>query len=197
MFCLYFLKKGWFHPNPAVSRPLPPPLVPTALLWIKQGGFFALLHDRGKKQVLDSPTLTQYFLSQLKSYWIKMFPSIVLQKIYPNFQILSFDCSVSNLFLFLTFCSVLENSSEKSMNNWTAHSLTNQKEKEIWIGVFKNYDTRAIISRSLYIFYPFFTAVYSQELLLNITDNLCTKERNSSIKSAVYNQEQFQIKSGL
>ena len=99
MFCFYFRKKGWFHPNPAVSRPLPPPLVPTALLWIKQGGFFALLHDRGKKQVLDSPTLTQYFLSQLKSYWIKMFPSIVLQKIYPNFQILSFDCS----FLFLNF----------------------------------------------------------------------------------------------
>ena len=29
------------------------------------------------------------------------------------------------------------------------------------------------------------------------TDNICTKKGNSSIKSKVYNQEGFQIKSGL
>ena len=76
-------KKGGFTTAP-LSPPPSVPLVPTALLWIKQGGFFALLHDRRKKQVLDSPTLTQYFLSQLKSYWIKMFPSIVLKKYTSN-----------------------------------------------------------------------------------------------------------------
>ena len=38
------------------------------------------------------------------------------------------------------------------------------------------YSTR-IISRSLYIFTPFFTSVYNQE-----TDNLCTKQGNSSKK---------------
>jgi hypothetical protein len=44
------------------------------------------------------------------------------------------------------------------------------------------YHPRAIISRGLYIFTPFFTAV-------NITDNLCAKQGNFSKKSAVYNQE--------
>ena len=44
--------------------------------------------------------------------------------------------------------------------------------------------------RLVWFFTPFFTAV-------NITDNLCTKQENSSIKYAVYNQERFQIKSEL
>ena len=30
--------------------------------------------------------------------------------------------------------------------------------------------------------------------MVNIIDNLCTKQEDSSIKSAVYNQEWFQIK---
>ena len=32
---------------------------------------------------------------------------------------------------------------------------------------------------------------------LNIINNLCTKQENWGLKSAVYNQEGFQIKSGL
>ena len=51
------------------------------------------------------------------------------------------------------------------------------------------YRTRAMISRGLYILYPIFTAVYNQEWLNNIRDNLSTKQGNSSKKSAVYNQE--------
>ena len=45
-----------------------------------------------------------------------------------------------------------------------------------------NYRTR--ISRGLYTFTPFFTEVYNQERAVNITDNLCTKQGNYSIKSA-------------
>ena len=33
--------------------------------------------------------------------------------------------------------------------------------------------------------------------VVNITDNLSTKQGNLGLKSTVYNQEQFQIKSGL
>ena len=40
------------------------------------------------------------------------------------------------------------------------------------------YRTRAI-SRGLYIFTPFFTAVYIVEVI--ITDNLCTRQGNSSV----------------
>ena len=58
------------------------------------------------------------------------------------------------------------------------------------------YCTQTIISRSLYIFTPFFSAVYNQERL-SITDNLCTKQGNVGLKSAVYYQERFQIKSVL
>ena len=59
------------------------------------------------------------------------------------------------------------------------------------------YHTRAIISRGLYIFYSIFhSGLYSKAV--NITDNLCTKQGNSSIfgpiKTAVYNQERLQIK---
>ena len=49
------------------------------------------------------------------------------------------------------------------------------------------YRTRAIISRGLYFFYPFFT-----EAAACITDNLCTKNGNSSflsLKCAASNQE--------
>ena len=46
----------------------------------------------------------------------------------------------------------------------------------------------AIISRSLYKSYPIFNCgLYCRAV--NITDNLSTKQGNSSIKSAVYNQE--------
>ena len=49
---------------------------------------------------------------------------------------------------------------------------------------------------SLHIFYSIFhCGLYCRAA--NITDNLCTKQGNSSIKSAVYKQERFQIKSGL
>ena len=41
------------------------------------------------------------------------------------------------------------------------------------------YRTRAIISRGLYIFTPFFNAVYIVEQL--VIDNLGTKQGNSSI----------------
>jgi hypothetical protein len=47
-----------------------------------------------------------------------------------------------------------------------------------------NYRTRAIISRGLYVFTPFFTAVYNQERLTLET-------------IYVVNKETFQIKSGL
>ena len=42
------------------------------------------------------------------------------------------------------------------------------------------YHTRAIISRSLYIFYPIFhCGLYCR--VVSITNNLCTKKGNSSI----------------
>ena len=42
------------------------------------------------------------------------------------------------------------------------------------------YRTRAIISRGLYIFYPIFNCgLYCRAV--SITDNLCTKQGNSSI----------------
>ena len=58
------------------------------------------------------------------------------------------------------------------------------------------YRTRAIISRGLYIFYPIFSAVYIQKRLILQTVYVL-KSGNSSKISAVYNQERFQIKSGL
>ena len=62
------------------------------------------------------------------------------------------------------------------------------------------YRTGAIITRGLYIFYPVFhLGLYCRAV--SITDNLCSikKEilRFLGIKSTVYNQEWFQIKSGL
>ena len=50
----------------------------------------------------------------------------------------------------------------------------------------------AIISRGLYTI--FHCSLYCR--VVSITDNLCTKQGNSSKKSMVYNQERFQIKSG-
>ena len=44
-----------------------------------------------------------------------------------------------------------------------------------------NYHTRAIISRGLYFFYPFFTAAAAYT-----ADNLCTKQGNVGLKSAAY-----------
>ena len=58
------------------------------------------------------------------------------------------------------------------------------------------YCMNAIIGCGLHNFYPIFhCGLYSNAA--NITDNLCNKQRNTSKRSAVYNQEQFQIKSGL
>ena len=57
------------------------------------------------------------------------------------------------------------------------------------------YRTHAIISRGLYIFTLFFTAVYIQKRLI-LQTVYALKCGNSSKISAVYNQEQFQIKSG-
>ena len=48
----------------------------------------------------------------------------------------------------------------------------------------------------MYMFYPIFHCGL-KSTAHNITDNLCSKQGNSSIKSVVYNQERFQIKSGL
>ena len=57
------------------------------------------------------------------------------------------------------------------------------------------YRTRAIISRGLYIFYPIFhCGLYCRAV--SVTDNLCSKQF-LGLKSAVYNQEHFQIKIGL
>ena len=59
-----------------------------------------------------------------------------------------------------------------------------------------NYRLRDIISNTLYIFYSIFQCgLYLRAV--NITDSLCTKQENLGLKSAVYNQEWFQIKSGL
>ena len=59
--------------------------------------------------------------------------------------------------------------------------------------------TRAIISRGLYIFTLFFTGVYIVEQLVLQTIYVLNKEilKILGIKSAVYNWERFQIKSGL
>ena len=54
------------------------------------------------------------------------------------------------------------------------------------------YRTRAIISRGLHFFYSFFTVAVAYT-----ADNLCTKQGNVGLKSAVYKQELLQIKSGL
>ena len=61
---------------------------------------------------------------------------------------------------------------------------------------FSLYRTSAIISRGLYIFYPIFLAVYIQKRLIFQTV-YALKSGNSSKIPAVYNQERFQIKSGL
>ena len=58
------------------------------------------------------------------------------------------------------------------------------------------YRRRAIITRGLYFFTPFFTAVYNQERLI-LQTTYVLKRGNSSKNAAVYNQERFQIKSGL
>ena len=52
------------------------------------------------------------------------------------------------------------------------------------------YQTHAIITRGLFIFSLFFTAVYIVELYKDILQIL-------GLKSVVYNLERFQIKSGL
>ena len=52
------------------------------------------------------------------------------------------------------------------------------------------------VCRVLHNFYAIFhCGLYSKAA--NITNNLCNKQGNSSKKSAVYNQERFQIKSGF
>ena len=52
------------------------------------------------------------------------------------------------------------------------------------------YTVRAL----LYIFYPIFSGVYNQERLILKTICVCTKQGNVGLKSAVYDQERFQIK---
>ena len=59
-----------------------------------------------------------------------------------------------------------------------------------------DYCTRASTTRGLYSFTPFFTAVYNQERLI-LQTTYVVKRGNSSKNAAVYNQERFQIKSGL
>ena len=55
------------------------------------------------------------------------------------------------------------------------------------------YRRLVIINRALYIFHPIFQyGLQSRDI--NITDNLCTKQVNLGVKSAVSNHEQFQIK---
>ena len=49
----------------------------------------------------------------------------------------------------------------------------------------------------LVFFTPFFTAVYNQERLILETIYVLNKQGNSSKKSAVCNEERFQIKRGL
>ena len=60
----------------------------------------------------------------------------------------------------------------------------------------EKYRTHAIITRGLNFFTPFFTGVYNQERLILQTTYIL-KRGNSSKNAAVYNQAQFQIKSGL
>ena len=71
--------------------------------------------------------------------------------------------------------------------NLTKKNTAANKHKML---VLIGYRTRAIISCGLYIFTPYFTAVYN---------NLCTKQENSLKKPwlIIINQERFQIKSGL
>ena len=59
--------------------------------------------------------------------------------------------------------------------------------------------TLAIIARGLYIFYPIFTAVYIVAWLVLQTIYVLYKDilQFLGLISAVYNQEQFQLKSGL
>ena len=61
------------------------------------------------------------------------------------------------------------------------------------------YRTRNIISHGLYIFTPIFSAVYFVERLILQTIYVLNKEilQFLGLKSAVYNQERFQIKSAL
>ena len=62
----------------------------------------------------------------------------------------------------------------------------------LWLMRLNIYCTRAIITRRLYIFYPIFQCGL-QSRAVNTTDNLCTKQGNAGL----YNQERFQIKSGI
>ena len=59
---------------------------------------------------------------------------------------------------------------------------------EPWLIRLDKYLTLAIITRGLYIFYPIFLCGI-QLRAVNITDNLCAKQGNVSMKSMVYNQE--------
>ena len=62
-----------------------------------------------------------------------------------------------------------------------------------------DYHTRAIISRGLYIFTPFFTVALIVERLVLQTIYVLNKEILQFLgqKSVVYNRERFLIKSGL
>ena len=77
-----------------------------------------------------------------------------------------------------------------SLQNLVAHALFYLTLKllistRVWqLKVFQykatNYHTRAIITRGLYIFYPIFhCSLYCRAV--SVTDNLCTKQGNSSI----------------
>ena len=61
------------------------------------------------------------------------------------------------------------------------------------------YRTRTIITRGLYIFHPIFTPFFTAGYIVEqfIMQSLYYKKLFRALKSAVYNQERFQIKSGL
>ena len=54
-----------------------------------------------------------------------------------------------------------------------------------------DYRKRTIINRGLYIFPPFFSAVYNQERSILLTIYIHSKQENESLNSAVYNHERL------
>ena len=79
----------------------------------------------------------------------------------------------------------------KVQNNNIGHSFREGRLitflKNISLRLIK-YRTRAIISRGLYFFYPFFT-----EAAAYTADNLCTKQGNVGLKSTAYKRERLMI----
>ena len=78
--------------------------------------------------------------------------------------------------MFLPTCSTMKQKSKK------LSKLVGKTESH------RIYSTHVIINHGLYFFYPFLSVV-NKSRVVNMTNNLCTKQGNLGLKFAVSNQE--------